>query len=146
MKFLNWLFSFTSRHRWDINRYQKNKVATRVIVIILELVLLISSWALELWCIDLFNKQFTLGLLELIFLLIPIVMVTIDTNTLYIYLGFKTFISKKIDKAIEKQDPSVLESADSKCGSGLDLFVGIFSILCLVLLIAGLIILPSLNK
>ena len=73
-------------------------------------------------------------------------MVTIDTNTLYIYLGFKTFISKKIDKAIEKQDSSVLENADSKCGSGLDLFVGIFSILCLVLLIAGLIILPSLNK
>lgn len=146
MKFLHWLFSLTSRHRGDINRYEKNKVATRVIVIILELVLLLSSWALELWCIDLFNTQFSLGLLELIFLLVPIVLVTIDTNTLYIYLGFKIFASKKINKAIEKSDASFLENDDSKCGSGLDFFVGIFSILCLALLITGLFLIPNLNK
>ena len=142
MKFLHWLFSFTSRHITDINRYEKDKLATRIIVIILDLFLLFASLALEIWCINLFNDKFLFGVLELIFLLIPISLASLDTYTLYIYLGFKSFASKKIDSAINDLDSSINEQ-NTKNNRGLDLFVGIFSILCLALLVAWLFIIPS---
>ena len=105
MKFLKWVLNLRSRHHWDMARYEKGKMSTKIFVIFLLIALAGATLGVEYWCMALFNTNFMHGLLVLILLFIPLTAVSFEYCGLYSYLGFKMFawgtiesIAHKIDK------------------------------------------------
>ncbi|MGN1221733.1 MAG: hypothetical protein ACI4TT_00695 [Christensenellales bacterium] len=123
MKFLKWVFNLRARHSWDMARYEKGKMSTKIFVIFLLLALAGATLGVEYWCIGLFNTNFLYGMLVLIFLLIPLTATSFEFCGLYSYLGFKMFawgtiesIAHKIDKKNKdkKSESDVLTNGTSE--------------------------------
>ena len=104
MKFLKWLFNLRAKHHWDMARYERGKMATKIFVIVLLLVLAGGTLGVEYWCMNLFNTNFLYGLLVLIFLFIPLTAVSFEYCGLYSYLGFKMFVWGTIESVVNKID------------------------------------------
>lgn len=120
MKFLKWLFNLRAKHHWDMARYERGKMSTKIFVIVLLLVLAGATLGVEYWCMNLFNTNFLHGLLVLIFLFIPLTAVSFEYCGLYSYLGFKMFVwgtiesvAHKIDKKKRSED-NILANETSK--------------------------------
>lgn len=158
MKFLSWLFNFTGRHRGDILRYEKGKIASRIFYILFMLVLAGATVGVEYWCINLFHENFLYGLLVLIFLFIPLASVSFEYLGLYSYIGFRMFFwgtilsfAKKIDKKRQLENEEIIdidvdkEKKSEKAHKWIDLFIGILGIVLSIGLLIGLILLFALQ-
>lgn len=104
MKFLKWLFNINKRHGVDMRRYEKGKIGTKILAIVLMFALVGATVGIEYWCINLFNVNLGYGILVLIFLLLPFIAVTLEYCELYAYLGFKMFFWGSVAKIAEKID------------------------------------------
>ena len=58
MKFLQWLFNLRTRHNWDMARYEKGKMSTKIFVIFLLIALAGATLGVEYWCMGLFKTNF----------------------------------------------------------------------------------------
>lgn len=142
MKFIAWLFNYTSRHYRDIVSYNKGKLLGRIFILILELILVGGCFAI--WCWAKAQDEFLKLLLISIFVFMPVVYMSIDYSFLYIILGFRMFIVGSIDSIVEKaerkrrkKNEEFLEYESEKepeirNHKFMDLFIGIVSIIAFV--------------
>lgn len=165
MKFLNWLFNINRRHAWDIRNYEKGKLGTKILAIVLLFLLVGATLGIEYWGITLLKEDLR-GLLVIILLLIPIAGTTLEFCGLYSYLGFKMFlwgtvesIAKKIDKKREQKKIESGEMAEEvsseaqevlfeqkkseKSHKWIDLFVGILGIVLTIVEVVMIIVLTQ---
>lgn len=167
MKFLSWIFNINRRHAWDIRRYEKGKLGTKIMAIVLLLLLVGATLGIEYWGITLLkNNEGLQGLLVIILLLIPITATTLEFCGLYSYLGFKMFlwgtlesIAKKIDKkkeqkkiesgemteevSSEAQEVLFEQKKSEKAHKWIDLFVGILGIVLTIVTVVMIIVLTQ---
>lgn len=121
MKFLQWLFNFSSRHSGDVRRYEKGKVSTKIIMMIVLLILASATLAIEYWCINLFNTKFWVGILVLIFILIPVGCATLENLIFYGYLGIKMFIFGAVGDILTKREKSKSKASKEVAGESVEL-------------------------
>lgn len=149
MKFFKWLFSVTQRHHGDFARYEKGKIGTRIFVIFLLLIFTGVTLGLTYWCINLFKENLPLGIVVLLFLVIPFSAATIEYNGVYSAIGFRMFlrgtvisIAKKVDAIAQPDviDVPTKEERSEKAHKWIDLFVAILGIILSVGLIVAMIV------
>lgn len=163
MKFLKWVFNIESRHYGDIKRYEKGKIGTRIFVILLLFGFVGASLALEYWGLNLFKTNIFYGFLALLFLFIPVALLTIEFCVVYSYIGFRMFIEgtladivEKLDKKNKKKQSNKIEidkntvvdtdktlnarTKSEKTRKWMDLFVGILGIVLAICLIALIVV------
>lgn len=141
MKFIAWLFNYTSRHYREINSYNKGKLSGRIFVLILELILVGGCFAIWYWSKS--QDEFLKLLLISLFVFMPVVYVSLEYSFLYIILGFRMFIVGSIDSIVEKAERKRRrkneeflecehkEEPEIRNHKFMDLFIGIVSILSL---------------
>ena len=76
MKFIVWLFNYTSRHYREINSYNKGKLSGRIFVLILELILVGGCFAIWYWAKS--QDEFLKLLLISLFVFMPVVYVSLE--------------------------------------------------------------------
>lgn len=162
MKLLSWIFNLESRHFRDIRNYQKGKVGTRIFCIILVLILVGASLAVEYTALDMFKTNALNAIVLIILLFLPLVATSIEYCTLYCYLGFKMFFLGSLESIILKveqkkkkkqQTPEAQEisqeqapeQAAPKPHKVLDLLVALVSLISGIALIVLLIAMISIN-
>lgn len=163
MRFLKWIFNFKDRHHKDIIRYEKNKLAGRIFILVLLFLMVGATLGLDYWFLNCLNQNILYAILVLLFLLIPVGLTSLEFLGVYAFIGFRMFflgtaekIAIKIDEKIAsksqvedntqaKISPINTQSPQNKY-KYFDLFVGILSILLIIGLILALIFFPSLIK
>lgn len=144
MKFLSWLFDFADRHLGDARRYERGGTASRILLVIFLALMSAGSIGIEFWGFELFKTSGIGGFFALL-LAAGIGLATLDLFILYAYLGFSRAAAGTLDKLLAKgaakkkgksagYEPSEKTSDVPK---GLDVFVGIFSVIGFFALIAG---------
>ncbi|MGN1052863.1 MAG: hypothetical protein ACI4SH_05690 [Candidatus Scatosoma sp.] len=156
MKFIVWLFDFSRRHHGDGVRYERGGTALRVFVLILLSAFAALVLWLERWSVSLFTQNPLAGFFA-IALFACVALATLDNCILYAYLGLSRAARGSLDKFLEKREkkkrgetlqsgsenaasPDTPASAKAKVPASLDAFVGIFSALLAVALLAGVIL------
>lgn len=118
MKFLQWLFSVGDRHYGDAVRYNRGGITTRIFAIIMLVVFVALTLALEWWAINLFNENAIYGILVFV-LVLGAVEVTVEYCIVYSVYGFTYAVSGTIGDIVKKRELRRLnkgKKADKKCG------------------------------
>ena len=163
MKFISWLFNFTSRHYTDVRRYERSGKLYRLFICILLTALGALTLWLEDWSFSMFDKthlELFVGGIFAILLFFCVWIGTLELYVLYAYLGISRAIAGSLQKVIDKcekkrarkqravtsgsnsEENSSAEaeisaaSAKRKVPAWLDALVGIFSILAFIALTA----------
>lgn len=168
MGLFNWLWDVSTRHYSGINRYEKGKISTRIITLIIMLVFAALALFLEYWTIKLFQENFIVGILMII-LTVGIFGGTIEFCAVYSFVGFKMFFVGTVGNMIKKREkkkkakvaaeseiienPEIVQTApqegeqkEKKSHHWLDLVVAILGIVVIVATVAvGIYILASIN-
>ncbi|MGN1062351.1 MAG: hypothetical protein ACI4RO_04410 [Candidatus Scatosoma sp.] len=155
MKFISWLFDFSRRHHGDGVRYERGGIASRIFVLILLSAFAALVLWLEHWSFSIFTQTPLSGFFAIV-LFACVALATLDNCILYAYLGFSRAARGSLDKFLDKHGkkkregssesgsanevpPENSSSAKAKVPARLDAFVGIFSALLAVVLLAGVI-------
>lgn len=104
MKFLGWICDLKRRHYGDIKRYSKGTVASKLIALFSIILFAGITVALEFWGFSLFEENVLTGLLVLILLVLSFLAATVDTCTIYCYLGFAMFFTGSIQNILLKAE------------------------------------------
>lgn len=120
MKFLIWIFNINKRHGRDIRAYEKGKLSTKIITLILMLVFFLGSIGLEYWCINLFKEGNVLIAFLVLLLVIASIGATFDYCLVYSYVGFKMAILGTVDKKLSNES----EIIEKKHYRGFDVIIG----------------------
>lgn len=156
MRFIVWLFDFSCRHHGDGVRYERGGIASRVFVSTLLAAFAALVLWLEHWSFSLFMQNPLAGFFA-IALFACVALATLDNCVLYAYLGISRALRGSLDKFLDKREkkqrgatsqntsengasPQPPASAKKKVPAALDAFVGIFSALLAVALIAGVLL------
>lgn len=125
MKFLSWIFNINKRHGRDIRAYEKGKLSTKIITLIIMLVFFLGSIGLEYWCINLFKEGNVLVAFFVLLLVIALIGGTIDYCLVYSYVGFKTAIVGTLDKKLSNES----EIIEKKHYRGFDVIIGFLGLI-----------------
>lgn len=125
MKFLSWIFNINKRHGRDIRAYEKGKLSTKIITLIIMLVFFLGSIGLEYWCINLFKEGNVLVSFFVLLLVIALIGGTIDYCLVYSYVGFKTAIVGTLDKKLSNES----EIIEKKHYRGFDVIIGFLGLI-----------------
>ena len=139
MKFLSWLFDFADRHLGDARRYERGGTASRILLVIFLALMSAGSIGIEFWGFELF-KTSGIGGFFVLLLAAGIGLATLASLYLFILSSACESLSNKSDSAAKKKGKSAGYEPSEKTSDvpkGLDVFVGIFSVIGFFALIAG---------
>ncbi|MGM9969020.1 MAG: hypothetical protein ACI35S_01320 [Anaeroplasma sp.] len=122
MNFLSWLFNVKKRHMGGMRRYEKGGILARIFIIVLMLLLIGGTVAIELWCLQLLESNFLLAIFAILFLFIPITGTAIEFCAVYSFYGFRMAIWGAINSIAEKIDDEPIKK--EKKYKKLDIFIG----------------------